>query len=66
MSELQLKPEFENGPGAATPRGLGSADDASASTSARDRVQGRGVRRRFGAARLRLPTDDGFHLFRVY
>jgi hypothetical protein len=67
MSELQLKPEFENMPAGEAQRGVASASgDAAAADAASSGAHGRGGRRRSGATRLRLSTDDGFRLFRVY
>lgn len=65
MSELQLTPEFEVTADAV--RGETALNRAAAADSAvRGGAQLRGRRRRIDAARLRTPTDDGYHLFRVY
>jgi hypothetical protein len=66
MSELQLKPELEGSSGSQLSDGRAPADQAVAIAAVRSGVDGRAARRRFGSARLRMPTDDGFHLFRVY
>jgi hypothetical protein len=67
MSELQLKPEFENVPAGETLRGVASSGaGAAAADAASSGSHGRGGRRRSDATRLRLSTDDGFRLFRVY
>jgi hypothetical protein len=66
MSDLQLKPEFENVPAGETLRGVASSSGAAAADAASNGSHGRGGRRRSDAARLRWPTDDGFRLFRVY
>jgi hypothetical protein len=67
MSKLQLKPEFENVPADDTLHGVAAANDAEAAADAAGSgSQGRGGRRRTVATRLRLSTDDGFRLFRVY
>ena len=67
MSKLQLKPEFENDPAGQTLRGMAAANDAETTADVTGSgSQGRGARRRSDATRLRLSTDDGFRLFRVY
>jgi len=66
MSELQLKPEFENMPAGETLRGVASSSAAAAADAASAGSQGRGGRRRSDRSRLRLRADDGFRLFRVY
>jgi hypothetical protein len=67
MSKLQLKPEFEDVPASETLSGVAAANDATAGADAvGSGSQGRGVRRRSDATRLRLSRDDGFRLFRVY
>ncbi|HEV7985795.1 MAG TPA: hypothetical protein VGP20_06505 [Steroidobacteraceae bacterium] len=64
MSELQLTPEFEVTTDAV--RGETALNRAAADSAVRGGAQLRGTRRRIDAARLRAPTDDGYHLFRVY
>ena len=67
MSNLQLKPEFENVPESDTLRGTTASNDATAAADAAGSgSNGRGGRRRSDAARLRIRMDDGFRLFRVY
>ena len=67
MSELQLKPDFEDVSGGETLRAMASSGDAAAlAATASSGTQGRGGRRRADRARLRLSMDDGFRLFRVY
>ena len=67
MSNLQLKPEFENVPAGETLRGVASSSVAAAAAEpASSGSQGRGGRRRADRTRLRLSMDDGFRLFRVY
>lgn len=67
MSKLNLRPEYH----------LASDDDSVHGVPAREQAatEGddrgstlllRGARRRLHATRLRSPSDDGFHLFRVY
>ena len=65
MSDLQLKPEFESLPADGAPRGPAAAEPSAAFTEP-SLAATRGLRRRLGARRLRLSSDDGFHLFRVY
>ena len=67
MSKLQMKPEFENVPAGETLSGVASSSDGTAvADAASSGSHGRGGRRRSDAPRLRLSTDDGFRLFRVY
>ena len=65
MSDLQLNPEFENPACGSAPRGAVPAD-ATATPADSALAPACSARRRAGARRLRLPSDDGFHLFRVY
>ena len=65
MSELQLKPDFENAAGAG-PADWAAPADGSATVAAPGGASVRAARPRPEYRRLRLPSDDGFHLFRVY
>jgi hypothetical protein len=72
MSELRLRPEFAIGSehditGAQyTSSDLTALQQPAANDAVRALGQLRGSRRRFGALRLRMPSDDGFHPFRIY
>lgn len=66
MNELNLKPEFEQAGDAETLRSVAALQRAYGDGLTRGTAQLRGTRRRIDAARLRTPSDDGYHLFRVY
>jgi len=72
MSELKLRPESaissehdissgQHGSGDLTALQQPAANDATRAVG-----QLPSSRRRFAAARLRMPSDDGFHPFRIY
>jgi hypothetical protein len=66
MSELNLQPELDLAGAETALRGLAPYPHGHDEAAARTGTRLRGPRRRLEGARLRLPSDDGFHLFRVY
>ena len=71
MSELRLRPELAIGSehditGEHTSSDLTALQQPAANDAGRALGQLRSSRRRFGALRLRMPSDDGFHPFRIY
>lgn len=66
MSELKLKPDFEMSGDNDTLRGPAALNRLHADGLTRGSAALRSSRRRIDAARLRTPSDDGYHLFRVY
>jgi hypothetical protein len=72
MSELNMRPEFaisselEIGGGQPISSDLTALQQPAANDAVRALGRLRSSRRRFDAARLRTPSDDGFHPFRIY
>jgi hypothetical protein len=66
MSELNLKPEFDLLGDEDSVRTLISRRQPGADGAGSAQSPLRSLRRRADGLRLRAPSDDGFHLFRVY
>jgi hypothetical protein len=69
MNSLQMKPEFNDLPGAPVSAGGGNSDHGAAGDAGAvlcNPMGSRRLRRSGRALRLAPPSDDGFHLFRVY
>jgi hypothetical protein len=67
MNELRMQTDCENLPsGEQLHRAPSLQDNAASSAATRAAAAVRHLRPRLTAARLRVPTDDGFHLFRIH
>jgi len=66
MSKLNFKPEFALGADADAGHGAVAAESAVPASDTRAQAAQRSARRRSDTLRLRMPSDDGFHLFRIY
>jgi hypothetical protein len=71
MSDLEMKPEFNDLQGAQVTGGGGESHGAQTEAcnpgaSLCNPMGGRRLRRSGQLLRLAPPSDDGFHLFRVY
>ena len=66
MSTLNLRPEFQLAGDLDSAHGVAAVEQAALDGHERDSTPLRGARRRLYGTRLLAPSDDGFHLFRVY
>ncbi len=66
MNNLDFKPDTPLAGEDGNDRGQADNGSAVAHGTARSRGDLRASRRRSDMARLRMRTDDGFHLFRIY
>ncbi|MGA8709467.1 MAG: hypothetical protein WB646_21055 [Steroidobacteraceae bacterium] len=66
MSTLNLRPEYQLASDLDSAHGMPALEQAALDGHERDSTPLRGARRRPYGTRLRMPSYDGFHLFRVY